>query len=284
LLFPEGTRSVDGAVQGFRGGAEILAAEGVTVVPVAVAGTGDVLPKGEVGPRPASVAVVFGAAIPAGSGPSSELLRKRVVRLKHEAELLRDAEPCHLFARLRRFAASRWAPWLVAMWACAEALAWPVVPDLLILPLVLAAPRRCVRFVLAAIAGVVVGGIAAMSIGGSGVGPEAIGSLPLVTERMVSEASSALGEDGATGVLQQPLSGIPYKAFAYEAGLRGVNACSFILLSALARGLRFVAVACIGALLAALAGRAIERAFPVLLTAYLSGFAVGLARVVQTWS
>jgi membrane protein YqaA with SNARE-associated domain len=284
LFFPEGTRSTDGTIHGFRGGAEVLAAEGVTVVPVGVAGTGEVLPKGSVRPHPNSVAVVFGEPIPAGSAPSSEMLRERVAELRDEAEDKRNGEPRHLFARLRRFAVSRAAIWFVALWASAEALAWPIVPDLLILFLVLAAPRRWASFVAAAIVGVVVGGAAAMLIGSSAAGPHVVRSLPLVTDRMVGEASSVLGDEGAAAVLGQPLSGIPYKVFAYEAGRWGVGAPSFLAASAYARGLRFLAVAGVGVLLAALAGRAIERAFPVLSILYLSGFAFGLARVVQTWS
>ncbi len=46
LIFPEGTRTVDGHLQEFKDGAFFLAAEvGCPVVPIAVHGTGDCLPK-----------------------------------------------------------------------------------------------------------------------------------------------------------------------------------------------------------------------------------------------
>lgn len=46
LLFPEGTRSPDGEVKAFKDGAFKLAvATGCPIIPIAVAGTGDVLPK-----------------------------------------------------------------------------------------------------------------------------------------------------------------------------------------------------------------------------------------------
>jgi 1-acyl-sn-glycerol-3-phosphate acyltransferase len=46
LIFPEGTRTRDGELQAFKDGAFRLAAEmGCPVIPIAVHGTGDVLPK-----------------------------------------------------------------------------------------------------------------------------------------------------------------------------------------------------------------------------------------------
>ncbi len=46
LLFPEGTRSADGEVKTFKDGAFRMALEqGVPLVPIALSGTGDVLPK-----------------------------------------------------------------------------------------------------------------------------------------------------------------------------------------------------------------------------------------------
>ena len=47
VLYPEGTRSTDGTIGEFRSGALRLAQEcGVPIVPVALTGTADVLPKG----------------------------------------------------------------------------------------------------------------------------------------------------------------------------------------------------------------------------------------------
>ena len=47
IIYPEGTRSTDGNIAEFRSGALRLAREcGVPIVPVALTGTADVLPKG----------------------------------------------------------------------------------------------------------------------------------------------------------------------------------------------------------------------------------------------
>jgi 1-acyl-sn-glycerol-3-phosphate acyltransferase len=62
LIFPEGTRSKDGAVGPFRGGIGRLIAEfpGTPVVPTYIGGTARVLPKGVMLPRPFKVTVRFG--------------------------------------------------------------------------------------------------------------------------------------------------------------------------------------------------------------------------------
>jgi 1-acyl-sn-glycerol-3-phosphate acyltransferase len=53
VIFPEGTRSPDGRLLKFKGGAMVLAIKaGVPVVPVGISGTYEVLPKGKLMIRP----------------------------------------------------------------------------------------------------------------------------------------------------------------------------------------------------------------------------------------
>ncbi|HSR65759.1 MAG TPA: lysophospholipid acyltransferase family protein [Xanthomonadaceae bacterium] len=62
--FPEGTRSRDGSVGAFKGGALQVAIEaGVPVVPVALTGSGAVLPAAGFRVRPGVIGVRFGAPI-----------------------------------------------------------------------------------------------------------------------------------------------------------------------------------------------------------------------------
>ena len=59
VIFPEGTRSQDGRVARFKGGSFLLAIEaGLPVVPVAVIGTRDVMPKGRLRTEPAEVRLI----------------------------------------------------------------------------------------------------------------------------------------------------------------------------------------------------------------------------------
>ena len=83
VLYPEGTRSTDGSVGEFRSGALRLAREcGVPIVPVAIMGTADVLPKdGRYSPAP--MRVLLGA--PVDPHHTSALqLRTQVLALRGE--------------------------------------------------------------------------------------------------------------------------------------------------------------------------------------------------------
>jgi 1-acyl-sn-glycerol-3-phosphate acyltransferase len=73
LLFPEGTRSRDGALQAFRRGGFFLALESRTpIVPVTIGGTHELMPMGQWYARKGTVTIVFHAPVPVdGYGPDS---------------------------------------------------------------------------------------------------------------------------------------------------------------------------------------------------------------------
>jgi 1-acyl-sn-glycerol-3-phosphate acyltransferase len=86
--FPEGTRSRDGSIGTFKGGAFAMAIEaGVPVVPVALSGTGAVLPPSSFRVRPGTVRVRVGRPIPtrglttAQRGELARRVRAEVERL-----------------------------------------------------------------------------------------------------------------------------------------------------------------------------------------------------------
>lgn len=81
VMFPEGTRSRDGRLQAFKKGAFVLAIQsGAPVVPVFVAGSGEIMRKGSALIRPGTVEVRFGDPL------STEGLRHEDRdRLRHDA-------------------------------------------------------------------------------------------------------------------------------------------------------------------------------------------------------
>jgi 1-acyl-sn-glycerol-3-phosphate acyltransferase len=81
VIYPEGTRSTDGTIGEFRSGALRLAREcGLPIVPVALTGTADVLPKGGRW-APAPMQVRIGEPVDPTTASAAEL-RERVLALR----------------------------------------------------------------------------------------------------------------------------------------------------------------------------------------------------------
>ncbi len=103
IIFPEGGRSPDGWGQPFRGGAAYLALRcAVPVVPVHIAGTGRVLPKGRNRPTPGRTVVTFGRPIVAGDKERTNSLNARIEAAVSE---LADEATTDWFSARRRAAA-----------------------------------------------------------------------------------------------------------------------------------------------------------------------------------
>ncbi len=67
IMFPEGTRSANGELQPFKKGAFVLAIQtGADVIPAAIEGSREVMPKGSFTICPGTVRIRFGEPIPVG--------------------------------------------------------------------------------------------------------------------------------------------------------------------------------------------------------------------------
>lgn len=83
VIFPEGTRSPDGKLQEFKtGGASLALMAQVPVVPVAILGTHEIMPKGSLRVRPRAVEIRIGDPIPI---PPEGMTRRERERLVVEA-------------------------------------------------------------------------------------------------------------------------------------------------------------------------------------------------------
>ncbi|MFI6289240.1 lysophospholipid acyltransferase family protein [Streptomyces sp. NPDC051018] len=280
VLFPEGTRGGDGSVGSFHRGALVLAERaGVPVVPVGIAGTDRLLPKhGRL--RSSLVRVRIGAPLP--SSVSAEEARSAVAALhaRTNAESLRDSR---LRRRVAAVAASRVGLLIAFVWAFAEALSWPLMPELLLGIACAAAPYAALRLSLTALAGGLAGSLLALQLAGAGVGLPA----PLTTDRMRAQVRHELSlgspsRASADAVRNQPWNGIPFKVYAAEAGRADVPAGDWLVSAAAARGSRTLTVGLAFAALGVLLRRyrRFYRAYLVLLG---SGFTIGLALIVSGW-
>ncbi|MEU6923898.1 lysophospholipid acyltransferase family protein [Streptomyces sp. NPDC046631] len=276
VLFPEGTRGKDGELGSFHRGALVLAERaGVPVVPVGIAGTDRLLPKhGRL--RSALVRVSIGDPLPSTTGPREA--RDAVVAL-HARTV---AEPLKDSATRRRVASvvtSRWGVPLAFCWGLAEALSWPLMPELLLAAVCVAVPRSALRMSLGALCGSLAGGLLALQLAAAGVHPPA----PLTTERMRAEVRSELAAEGASAVRHQPWNGIPFKVYGAEAGRAGVPPLDWLAASATARGSRTLTVG-LGFAAFGLLMRRHRRRYGQYLVLLGGGFAAGLSLIVAGWA
>ena len=132
----------------------------------------------------------------------------------------------------------------LALIAFAESSVFPIPPDVLLVPMVLAARRRAW-----VIAGVCTGASVLGGLAGYGIGAflfEAVGR-PLIEFYQAMEqfdaARTLYNEHGALIVFTAGFSPIPYKIFTIASGVSGMEPVSFAMASLVGRGLRFFIVA-----------------------------------------
>ncbi|MCH1866748.1 1-acyl-sn-glycerol-3-phosphate acyltransferase [Nocardioides sp. CFH 31398] len=276
VVYPEGTRTEDGTVGEFRSGALRLARDcGVPVVPVAVLGTRELLPKnGRLTPGPLEVRV--GEPLDPAT-TDTEALRDAVVGMLDEG----PARPrtSRLWRATARLAASRAGLVVAVGWGLAEAWSWPVMAEMALVLLAAAVPAQVPRWALGVVAGSVVGVVTHAWAAAHGVGVP----LPWTTDRMVDAAAADLA-GGPTGVVAQALSGIPVKVYAHLAGTTGVDLGALAAWTTVGRGFRMAAVALVVWWLARVLHPWLRRLWGPYLVLVCSGFALALGAIVRGWS
>ncbi|MFE4716766.1 lysophospholipid acyltransferase family protein [Streptomyces sp. NPDC056728] len=276
VLFPEGTRARAGELGSFHRGALVLAEHArVPVVPVGIAGTDRLLPKhGRL--RPSLVRVRIGEPLAYTATP--EEARKAVAALHDRtvAEPLRDSRVRKV---LTRVLSARLGLPLAFVWAFAEALSWPLMPELFLAVACVAVPRRALKLSVTALAGSLAGGLLAFQLASMGVSLPA----PLTTDRMRAEVRHELSVEGASAVGHQPWNGIPFKVYVKEAGRADVPVTDWLSESARARGSRTLTVGLAFGAFGFLVHR-LRRLYGLYLGLLSGGFAAGLSLVVAGWS
>ena len=149
-----------------------------------------------------------------------------------------------LYDRTMRLAAGRDAAGVLAAVAFAESSIFPIPPDLLLIPMVLAARDRAWRLATICTVASVLGGLVGYAMGGLLF--EAAGR-PLLELYGYDDRFAAFrdryAEWGAWIVFVAGVTPFPYKVITIASGAVQLDPPTFVVASLLARGLRFFVVA-----------------------------------------
>ncbi|MEZ7812616.1 MAG: YqaA family protein [Paracoccaceae bacterium] len=141
-------------------------------------------------------------------------------------------------------AAHRHALWFLAIIAFIESSIFPIPPDFLIIPMVLATPKRAWMIAGVATISSVFGGLFGYMIGAYLF--DIVGQ-PLLNLYGSVEHSDSFATHynkyGAWAVLIAGLTPLPYKIITIISGVTGLSLPVFMLASLVARGLRFFVIA-----------------------------------------
>lgn len=143
-----------------------------------------------------------------------------------------------------RLADTRYAMWALAIVAFVESSIFPIPPDVLMIPMILARPRRAWEIAALATLASVLGGLAGYWIGDSlfaSVGRPVLEFYG--KDAYFDEFRARYNEYGAWAVLIAGVTPFPYKVITILSGATGLSLGVFIAASVVARGLRFFVLA-----------------------------------------
>lgn len=149
----------------------------------------------------------------------------------------------NLFDRVLGWSRHRHAPWYLGALSFAESSFFPIPPDVMLAPMVIARRSEAWKFAALTTLASVAGGIAGYAIGVVGID----WVMPLL-ERFhymsaFERAQSWFTEWGFWAILAAGFSPIPYKIFTIAAGAMSMLLLPFALASLIGRGARFFLVA-----------------------------------------
>lgn len=276
VVYPEGTRTQDGSVGEFASGATRLARDcEVEIVPAALLGTRDLLPKNG---RFAPGAMELRLGIPlAPHDATPERLREEVVTLAGRG----PAEPrvSRIWPAVARLVSSPLGLAVAFLWGFAEALSWPIMAEMALVFLAVAVPRRVPVWALSIVVGSVAGVVANAWLAARDV----LVATPWTTDRMRAVVDGHLA-DGAGGILHQALNGIPVKLYAQAAGEQGIDLAALAGWATVERGARMLVIAAVLTVLARILHPWLRRLYGPYLVATALGFTVAITLIVRAWA
>ncbi len=149
-----------------------------------------------------------------------------------------------LYNKTLAWAKHRFAPHILAVLTFAESVFFPIPPDVMLAPMVLAKPHRAWRYATITTIASLLGGIAGYALGYYMFEPWI---QPLITEfgyqARFDRAVSWFKEWGVWVVFIAGFSPVPYKLFTVSAGFLHMLFIPFVIASVVGRGMRFFLVA-----------------------------------------
>jgi membrane protein YqaA with SNARE-associated domain len=141
-------------------------------------------------------------------------------------------------------AGHRHALWALAAVAFIESSVFPIPPDVLMIPMIIAAPSRAFLIATVALVSSVAGGVFGYWIGYALF--DTLGE-PILTfygkDAYFEDFAATYNQWGAWAVLAAGVTPFPYKVITILSGATGLNFWVFLVASVIARGLRFYLVA-----------------------------------------
>lgn len=174
-------------------------------------------------------------------------------------------------------AGHRQALWALAIVSFAESSIFPIPPDILMIPMILARPNRAFLIASVCLIASVFGGIAGYAIGAllyDQIGAPILAALGKADA--MAEFNTRFNDLGFWPVLIAGLTPFPYKVITIMSGWTGLPLGTFIVTSIIARGIRFLVIAALlrqfGAPLRDFIERRLGLMFTLFIVILLGGF------------
>ena len=136
------------------------------------------------------------------------------------------------------------ALWVLALVAFVESSFFPIPPHVIMIPMILAQPKRAWLFASIAVTASVLGGLLGYAIGALAfetIGQPILASLGKAGS--MAEFSTRFNDMGFWAVLTAGVTPFPYKVITIMSGWTGMPLITFITTSILARAIQFFVVA-----------------------------------------
>jgi len=143
-----------------------------------------------------------------------------------------------------KLSATRYALWALAIVAFAESSFFPIPPDILLIPLIIAKPKNAYLIAFIAMVASVFGGGLGYYIGLKLY--ETVGIIIINfyhAQQLFLDFQAQFNKYGAAAVLFAGVTPFPYKIITISSGIAGMPIYQFFIFSIIARGARFFIIA-----------------------------------------